>query len=99
MEKTFLRLPTSDVKEKWYNKNERCWKKIAHKVGFRKSISLRNISKAFLAQRRSSYMMIFNIFFFNYQANPSSDVSDEEKEKDEETVDLRILDPDTIDLG
>lgn len=31
-------------------------------------------------------------------ANPSSDVSDEEKEKDEETVDLRILDPDTIDL-
>merc|ERR1711956_113758 len=34
----------------------------------------------------------------NQVANPSSDVSDEEKEKDEETVDLRILDPDTIEL-
>ena len=42
------------------------WKmleKIAHNVGFRTSISLRNISKAFLAQRRSSYMIIFYIFF------------------------------------
>ena len=76
------------------------WKmleKNAHKVGFRKSISLRNISKAFLARCKSSYL--HDDFFFNYQANPSSDVSDEEKEKDEETVDLRILDPDTIDLG